>query len=372
MYSEALRRWFISQEVALFRYRISLLQPVEKETMLKFNDLPGVKMTSAEKEQFKPQLSALVYGDRDFDALEFYKVHFTQVLDLVATRKVVLHRGTAFVERDLLVSILITKFRQLLSESLLVAFKARPFINEIEADRLMPFLNTLSERYLASNQEWDGSTAADKILPSQLDFLAARSFPLCMRGLHFQLRSVHHLKYGGRMQYGLFLKGIGLSLEHALEFWRSEFALSQGVDKFDKNYAYNIRHNYGQEGRRVDYTPYSCKKIIMGTAPGHMDYHGCPFRHQDSDKLKQTLQGYGADEKLVAEVVDAARAQHYEIACQKYFDATHPGYVSEVPHSHPNKYFKESMKYFATKEAEKQGAVSSSADKQENKRMSLD
>lgn len=25
------------------------------------------------------------------------------------------------------------------------------------------------------------------------------------------------------MQYGLFLKGIGLSLEQALQFWRSEF-----------------------------------------------------------------------------------------------------------------------------------------------------
>lgn len=33
----------------------------------------------------------------------------------------------------------------------------------------------------------------------------------------------HKLKHGARLQYGLFLKGIGLSLEDAMIFWRSEF-----------------------------------------------------------------------------------------------------------------------------------------------------
>jgi DNA primase large subunit len=44
--------------------------------------------------------------------------------------------------------------------------------------------------------------------------------PPCMRHLHAQLRRDQHLKHQGRMQYGLFLKGIGLSLEEALIFWR--------------------------------------------------------------------------------------------------------------------------------------------------------
>lgn len=53
--------------------------------------------------------------------------------------------------------------------------------------------------------------------------LSGKSFPLCMRQLHKALRENHHLRHGGRMQYGLFLKGIGLTLEQALQFWRSEF-----------------------------------------------------------------------------------------------------------------------------------------------------
>lgn len=53
--------------------------------------------------------------------------------------------------------------------------------------------------------------------------LSAKSFPPCMRQVHQALRENHHLRHGGRMQYGLFLKGIGLSLEQSLQFWRSEF-----------------------------------------------------------------------------------------------------------------------------------------------------
>lgn len=39
-------------------------------------------------------------------------------------------------------------------------------------------------------------------------------------------------------------------------------------------YAYNIRYNYGKEGKRADFSPYSCVKIITAPAPTGDEAHG--------------------------------------------------------------------------------------------------
>jgi DNA primase large subunit len=123
-----------------------------------------------------------------------------------------------------------------------------------------------------------------KVVPSQgrlnlknIDWKAKTHYPPCMMVLHQAVRSQHHLKHYGRLQYGLFLKGAGLSLEESMHFWKQEFCRKVTADQFDKNYSYNIRHSYGKEGKRTDYTPWNCKKIL-GSSPGTGEYHGCPFK----------------------------------------------------------------------------------------------
>jgi len=114
--------------------------------------------------------------------------------------------------------------------------------------------------------------------------MARQHFPPCMFSLHSALRNNHHLKHYGRLQYGLFLKGVGLSLEESLHFWKSEFTKKIPTDTFDKQYSYNIRHAYGKEGKRTDYVPWNCKKVISST-PGIGEYHGCPFKTYKEEAL---------------------------------------------------------------------------------------
>ena len=44
--------------------------------------------------------------------------------------------------------------------------------------------------------------------------------------------------------------------------------------QFDKKYSYGIRYNYGKEGKKTDYTPFGCMKIIMNNPPAVGDAHG--------------------------------------------------------------------------------------------------
>ena len=50
-----------------------------------------------------------------------------------------------------------------------------------------------------------------------------------------------------------FLKGIGLNVDEALKFWSSQFTKnnSMSLETFNKDYKYNIRHQYGLEGQEL-------------------------------------------------------------------------------------------------------------------------
>ncbi len=72
---------------------------------------------------------------------------FEQVPDLVATRRVLLRCGWAFVSRHEVASLVVGHFRAGLSQALaLTARKWAASIADTEADRLTPIVLSLSER----------------------------------------------------------------------------------------------------------------------------------------------------------------------------------------------------------------------------------
>ncbi|XP_050205296.1 probable DNA primase large subunit [Mercurialis annua] len=348
--TEDLRKWFLSNETALFRYRFRLLTAEAQRALLQEFGLPYKAVPSAELESIKDKLAQVA---RSFaqplpssDAI-FYKVPFEDVPELVAGRRVFICKGHAYVAPSQIVSLVVTQFRSIISKALtLTNRKWTSMIGEQEKDRLTPIVEALATSYLGPDYSQPKEFAEISI--KDIDVTAKSSFPLCMRHLFEKLRDDHHLKHGGRMQLGLFLKGVGLKLDDALAFWKAEFTQKVGAERFDKEYAYSIRHNYGREGKRTDYTPYSCQKIISST-PGVGDHHGCPYRQFSEENLRAALNRMGVNSGAVDDAMDKVRNRHYQLACTLTFEAIH-GVSCDSGINHPNQYFSDSQKVLKSKD----------------------
>ncbi|KAG5521802.1 hypothetical protein RHGRI_034132 [Rhododendron griersonianum] len=285
--TEELRKWFLSMETTLFRYRFRLeSSEVQRALMAEF-DLPYKAVSNAEFENVKEKLGQVAdsIGPKkksmpNADTI-FYKVPFEEVPELVAGRRVFLLKGYAYVAMNQVSSLVVTRFRSHLSKALVLTNrKWTSTIREREADRLTPIVESLSTSYLGPDYSQPREFA--EISLKDIDQLAKSSFPLCMRHLFEKVKVVVIQSVLLLLHHKSIIKknfpGVGLKLDDALAFWKAEFSRKIGAERFDKEYAYGIRHNYGKEGKRTDYTPYSCQKIISST-PGVGDHHGCPFRH---------------------------------------------------------------------------------------------
>lgn len=193
-----------------------------------------------------------------------------------------------------------------------------------EDDRLTPILDHLSKNFVTPDSSYSSGSSdvpgAD-ISARNIDNLSAH-FPLCMQHLHRSLRRDAHLKHFGRLQYTLFLKGIGLNLEECLVFWRSGFHKVTD-DQFNKEYRYNVRHVYGDVGgdsnrRGGGYSPFSCQKILTEHPPGPGEAHGCPYRHFNLENLTNLLQGVGiTDQSVLRGVKEDKDKQKFHMACNR-------------------------------------------------------
>ncbi len=278
--TDDLRRWFIAQEVEAFKLRC-FLHNEDLSNFMKKNDLKFQEVDEVEKKAILKDLTDAVNSHKfgkevvhEVGSLEFYKVHFTEALDLVRGRKVFIKNGFCYVPIGDLQHLLTYMFKSLLTHN--VAMTAKILPNLDEDDRLIRMLSELDKRYTGDDY---ASANTDVIKPEQIKGLCSRgAFPLCMRSMQTTMDKTHHLKYKARLQYGLFLKGIGLSLEDAIRFFRGEFTQSHvDAEKFDKEYTYGIRYNYGKEGKKVNWAPWNCMRIIMeSVGPG--ENHGCPYR----------------------------------------------------------------------------------------------
>ncbi|KAF9963334.1 hypothetical protein BGZ65_004285 [Modicella reniformis] len=315
--SQELRSWFLRAECALFRYRFDREVSSEQIRFIVSQNLSWKKVSDDDKRRLASELSASSFKTTQKVQEEtYFEVDFEKVTGLVGRRQVYLKGGKAYVPMADQVDLVLDEFKGRLANALEVTGRALPRMDE--DDRLMPVLNNINKQYLG--REFTTSAIAGEIQAQDVDSLKVH-MPPCMEHLHNEMRREKHLKHWGRMQYGLFLKGIGLSLEQALIFWQMAFE-KLTPDQFNKQYAYNVRHSYGMEGKRTDYTPYSCRYIIQNNAPGPGDRHGCPFRHFSAPNQRAILAAHDVDDFDTEDIMSLAQGKHYQIACTRYYEVT--------------------------------------------------
>jgi DNA primase large subunit len=390
--TEELRKWFLQQECELLRHRLISLfnhyENMEKDrlsTPSSRNPKASATLTKSlkhffhlqpitkdEKEDLSAALRCLVANPSTFESTQFYAVPFTDAFDLIGRRACYVYQGNAYLTQSNLVSIIVQKFRTHLSHCLSYMSHHTKYIhstsiqssqtNDVtststESERLGPLLRNLNRCLTNPEPDMDalndGSlTTAGLTANTVLQY--RDNMPLCMRQLQFGLHHDHKLKHWGRLQYGLFLKGAGLSLDDALLFFQRHFTAVTN-EKFQKEYAYGIRHMYGKEGKRASYTPYNCSKIILGNAPATTgDHHGCPYKHYDVDHLDSLLRDIkisnAADRSAI---IKLKKSHQYQLACVEQFKIQHPNFSTigsstqqvalENVGNHPNSWFRASI-----------------------------
>ncbi|KAK4189101.1 putative DNA primase large subunit [Podospora australis] len=362
--TEDLRRRFTRVETMLFRLRFQQDDMRERSAFVRTLNLDWEPVSEEEKRELAPLLAATAgfgHAKRGNQVLDedWSKVDWERVPDLIDSRKVFIKKGKAYVPAREQQSMVLTEFTARLEKALELTARALPRLDE--DDRLTPILNHLSKNFIAPDSSYSGNgTAVEgaEISARNIDHLS-QHFPACMAHLHRTLRRDAHLKHFGRLQYTLFLKGIGLNLEECLVFWRSSFK-NITDDTFNKEYRYNVRHVYGDVGgdanrRGGGYSPYSCQKILTEHAPGPGEAHGCPYRHFNMENLAALLQSQGVtDHSVLRGVEEDKTKQKFHMACNRVFEHIHKNEMKRAKDEgvmtaaqletivHPNEYFKRS------------------------------
>ncbi|KAF2071562.1 hypothetical protein CYY_007114 [Polysphondylium violaceum] len=341
--SEEDKDWFINAEALLLNFRLStndLTTHLEQ-----FTEFGWSKLTTQEFETYQKDLEYLVLTSNgkpiDLDINSFYKIPFEDVPKLVEHGKVVLKKGWAIVFKAYFRELIICTYRNYL-EFAIEKVKQDKARFKTQYPEIAEILRGITRPTIVNSKLYGANSS--HIKKEQIPELS-KTFPLCMRVMHDHLISYGKLMHDGRLQYGTFLKGIGLSLDEALGFWKNAFSKRVTSSEFDKEYAYQFRHTYGQEGKGISYDPYSCEKIQRTFPSGKEQVHGCPYLW-DSERLEKKLLELGIDPSKTYDIVEASKTQS-RMACTKHFHFLHPNNNNLTGViNHPNFFFEQSKIYF--------------------------
>ena len=344
--NEGEARWFIKHESYLYKAR---LEQSKKYDMYKILSILGMKLNLFDKNIDKEvDINNIRFKRKEQKEEKIFFCRFEDAINLIASKDYYLYKGNIYIlESDLpLLFKLVFEQKQ---EKVLAKIRANS--ESIKRDRRIKeiLISFEREKEILNNQE---AAKMAKEIPNDeklrtmqdVDIVSERCFPLCMNLIERHINQYSHLMHFGRLTYTLFLKGAGLPVEETLKFYQKKYEKKTPIDKFEKEYAYNIRHSYGLEGKRQSYAPFNCEKIINMNAPMGNECHGCPFKNYSEDNLRKILNTCNLKDADIEDILDKKKNKEYQVACVKYFEGKFPGVLGEGIGIHPNKYFTSAMK----------------------------
>ncbi|KAI4491282.1 hypothetical protein M0802_010215 [Mischocyttarus mexicanus] len=270
-------KWIIIQEIRLFLWRISTLTLDEIKEFITINKIQTYDISKEEEkglEEFM-ELSKL------YKNMQFYKVPFQAVPDLVALQKVFVKNGMAFVPEKELAGLCCCYFKKNLLTKCDVILYPKDAKDNCESSQFKDILDTINN-YLHLQRDCE---MVDVYSPSvnELDFLLPLAYPLCMRLIHENLRKDHHLKHGARLHC------------------------------------------------------YSCS-FIINSNENPTESYGCPFKTLTNVKLREKLTEYQFELLDIEDIVTSSMSKNYQKACMKYYKVTNNDLKHKPFHS-PVEYF---------------------------------
>lgn len=284
--------WFITQETQFFKQKL-LARLSEVRGFFLNKVWPHLNVT--ENIEHSSNYNFGYHNTRNYT--NKVKVHFTKCSDVIPKRTHKLQAGYLSLDDDeVLISLLTEIF------SLRLDKEMKELYEKVVGD--------FDERLAELNKSLFANGTTNK--PAVTGNIMGNSefFPLCIKGLLERLKTQKHLKYKDRQMLCLFLKDIGMSLNECVDFFRSNFSCTQ--DDFNKNYLYNIRHNYGLEGKRANYGSFKCTKVF-GFSDDRVSF-GCPFiNNHDFVKLNSDIEDLNRDAmKCCSKVGETVLGKEFE------------------------------------------------------------
>ena len=343
-------RWFIQQESLLYYARIRRPKyGTPKFDMYKILISLGMKLNIFDPNQNQDiDINKIRFRRKNKINEKIYYINFFEGLNLIPQRAYYLHKGNLYILENDLGKLF---FRIFQKKQYDIISKIRSKAEEIKKDKRIKEIIISYEK----EKEKYNFQQAIKITKEvsnnhklktmyDVDLYSEKCFPLCMCAIQRHINKYSHLMHLGRVQYTLFLKGAGLPVEEALKFYQKKYEKKCSLEKFNKQYAYYIRYSYGLEGKKANYMPFNCDKIISFNAPMGGECHGCPFKNYSADELRKVLSTCDLRDIDIEDIMNKKKNKEYKFCCVRYFKGKFIGSNGEGIGIHPNKYFSLAMK----------------------------